>query len=333
MSTALKRIILVTGAVGQIGSELTMALRARYGPENVIAAGHRTPPGPELRNSGPFEFIDVTQKADLEQVVDRYHVDTIYHMAAILSAVGEQRPNLCWDVNIHGLRNVLELARERQAAGRGHRPLRLFCPSSIAVFGPDTPRHGTPQETVLRPTTMYGLTKVSGELLCDYYWRRFGVDVRGVRYPGIISHVTPPGGGTTDYAVEIFYEAIRHERYTCFVRPDTVLPLMYMADCIKATIDLMEADASRLVHHADYNLAAMSFSAADLAAEIQAHLPAFDVTYEPDPVRQAIADSWPQTIDDSAARSEWGWQPGYDMAAMTADMLDKLGKRHREGKL
>jgi nucleoside-diphosphate-sugar epimerase len=333
MSTALKRIILVTGAVGQIGSELTMALRARYGPENVIAAGHRTPPGLELRNSGPFEFIDVTQKADLEQVVDRYHVDTIYHMAAILSAVGEQRPNLCWDVNIHGLRNVLELARERQAAGRGRRPLRLFCPSSIAVFGPDTPRHGTPQETVLRPTTMYGLTKVSGELLCDYYWRRFGVDVRGVRYPGIISHVTPPGGGTTDYAVEIFYEAIRHERYTCFVRPDTVLPLMYMADCIKATIDLMEADASRLVHHADYNLAAMSFSAADLAAEIRAHLPAFDVTYEPDPVRQAIADSWPQTIDDSAARSEWGWQPGYDMAAMTADMLDKLGKRHREGKL
>ena len=326
MSVTPSNTILVTGAVGQIGSELTMALRARYGPENVIAAGHRTPPGPELRDSGPFEFIDVTQREDLEQVVRRYSVQTIYHMAAILSAVGEQRPHLCWEVNMDGLRNILEVARE-------HGRLRLFCPSSIAVFGPDTPRHHTPQETVLRPTTMYGVTKVAGELLCEYYWRRFGVDVRGVRYPGIISHVTPPGGGTTDYAVEIFYEAIRHKRYTCFVRPDTVLPMMYMADCIKATIDLMEADPSGLVHHADFNLAAMSFSAAELAAEIQAHIPAFEVTYAPDPVRQAIADSWPQTIDDTAARQEWGWQPDYDMAAMTADMLDKLGKRHREGKL
>ena len=326
MSDTYQNTILVTGAVGQIGSELTMALRARYGPENVVAAGHRTPPGPELRDSGPFEFIDVTQREDLEQVVRRYSVQTIYHMAAILSAVGEQRPHLCWEVNMDGLRNILEVAREH-----GH--LRLFCPSSIAVFGPDTPRHHTPQETVLRPTTMYGVTKVAGELLCEYYWRRFGVDVRGVRYPGIISHVTPPGGGTTDYAVEIFYEAIRHKRYTCFVRPDTVLPMMYMADCIKATIDLMEADPSGLVHHADFNLAAMSFSAAELAAEIQAHIPAFEVTYAPDPVRQAIADSWPQTIDDTAARQEWGWQPDYDMAAMTADMLDKLGKRHREGKL
>ena len=326
MSDTYQNTILVTGAVGQIGSELTMALRARYGPENVVAAGHRTPPGPELRDSGPFEFIDVTQREDLEQVVRRYSVQTIYHMAAILSAVGEQRPHLCWEVNMDGLRNILEVAREH-----GH--LRLFCPSSIAVFGPDTPRHHTPQETVLRPTTMYGVTKVAGELLCEYYWRRFGVDVRGVRYPGIISHVTPPGGGTTDYAVEIFYEAIRHKRYTCFVRPDTVLPMMYMADCIKATIDLMEADPSGLVHHADFNLAAMSFSAAELAAEIQAHIPAFEVTYAPDPVRQAIADSWPQTIDDTAARQEWGWQPDYDMAAMTADMLEKLDKRYREGTL
>jgi nucleoside-diphosphate-sugar epimerase len=326
MSAALENKILITGAVGQIGSELTMALRARYGPENVIAAGHRTLPGPELRDSGPFEFVDVIQRQDLERVVQQYNVGTIYHMAAVLSAVGEQRPDLCWDVNMNGLRNVLEVTRE-------HGALRLFCPSSIAVFGPDTPRLDTPQETVLCPTTMYGVTKVAGELLCEYYWRRFGVDVRGVRYPGIISHVTPPGGGTTDYAVDIFYDAVRHRRYTCFVRPDTVLPMMYMADCIKATIDLMEAKASSLVHRASYNLAAMSFSAADLAAEIQAHIPSFEVTYAPDPVRQAIADSWPQTIDDSAARQEWGWQPEYDMAVMTADMLDKLSERYNEGKL
>jgi nucleoside-diphosphate-sugar epimerase len=247
-------------------------------------------------------------------------------MAAILSAAGEQRPRLCWDVNLNGLRNVLEVARK-------HHLHRLFCPSSIAVFGPGTPRHNTPQQTVLRPTTMYGLTKVAGELLCAYYWRRFGVDVRGVRYPGIISHVTPPGGGTTDYAVEIFYEALRHKRYTCFVRPDTVLPMMYMPDCIKATLDLMQADASRLVHHADFNLAAMSFSAAELAAEIRTHIPEFCITYQPDPVRQAIADSWPQTIDDRSARKEWGWQPAYDTAAMTADMVEKLGRRHKEGKL
>ncbi len=326
MSNDEMRIILVTGAVGQIGSELIMALRARYGHENVIAAGHRTPPVPELRHSGPFEFIDVTQRDSLEAVVTRYGVDTIYHMAAILSAVGEARPQLCWNVNMNGLHNVLEVARE-------HGLTRLFCPSSIAAFGPETPRQKTPQETVLRPRTMYGVTKVAGELLCDYYVDRLGVDVRGVRYPGIISNVTPPGGGTTDYAVEIFYSAIRDKRYTCFVRPDTVLPMMYMPDCIKATIDLMEADFSRLVHHADFNLAAMSFSAGELASEIQKHIPEFTVTYEPDPVKQAIADSWPMTINDSAAREEWGWQHDYDLASMTVDMLEKLGKRYKEAKL
>jgi nucleoside-diphosphate-sugar epimerase len=326
MSASKANRILVTGAVGQIGSELTLALRERYGPENVVAAGHHTPPGPELRDSGPFEFIDVTRRESLEQVVRHYEVDTIYHMAAILSAAGEKRPQLCWDVNMNGLRNVLEVART-------HELLRLFCPSSIAVFGPETPRHDTPQETVLRPKTMYGLTKVAGELLCDYYWRRFGVDARGVRYPGVISYVTPPGGGTTDYAVEIFYEALRQRQYTCFVRPDTVLPMIYMADCIKAAIDLMEADVSTLRHHADFNLAAMSFSAAELAAEIQAHIPTFRVTYAPDPVRQAIADSWPQTIDDRAARQEWGWRPAYDLAAMAADMIEKLGRRQRDGRL
>ncbi|HFD40569.1 MAG TPA: NAD-dependent epimerase/dehydratase family protein, partial [Anaerolineae bacterium] len=243
----------------------------------------------------------------------------------ILSAVGEERPQLAWNVNINGLYNLLEIARERNL-------VRLFCPSSIAVFGPETPRDHTPQETVLRPTTMYGVTKVAGELLCEYYVRRFGVDVRGVRYPGIISSETLPGGGTTDYAVEIFYEAVAHGRYTCFLREDTVLPMMYMPDCIKATLDLMDAPFENLKHHADFNLAAMSFSAGELVAEIKKHIPAFEIEYKPDS-RQAIADSWPRSIDDSAAREEWGWQPAYDLATMTADMLDKLRKRHAEGRL
>jgi nucleoside-diphosphate-sugar epimerase len=323
-SGGMKRI-LVTGAVGQIGSELTLALRQRYGAEKVVAAGHRTQPSASLCDTGPFEYIDVTQRASLEAVLDRYQIDTIYHMAAILSAVGEEKPLVAWDVNINGLHNVLEAARERHL-------YRIFCPSSIAVFGPETPRDHTPQETILRPTTMYGLTKVTGELLANYYVRRFGVDVRGVRYPGIISSETLPGGGTTDYAVAIFYEAIAHGRYTCFVREDTVLPMMYMPDCIQGTIDLMEADFSRLVHHADFNMAAMSFSAGELAAEIQKHLPLFTCDYEPD-FRQAIADSWPRSIDDSAAREEWGWKPAYDLAAMTADMLAKLSQRHVEGRL
>jgi nucleoside-diphosphate-sugar epimerase len=317
--------ILVTGAVGQIGSELTLELRQRYGAANVVATGHRTKPSAVLCEGGPFEFIDVARRETLEAVVDKYQIDTIYHMAAILSAVGEEKPHLAWDVNMNGLRNVLEIARDRGLT-------RVFCPSSIAVFGPETPRHLTPQETVLRPTTMYGVTKVSGELLCEYYVRRFGVDARGVRYPGIISSETLPGGGTTDYAVAIYYEAIANKRYTCFVREDTVLPMMYMPDCIKGTIDLMEADFDRLKHHADFNLASMSFSAGELAAEIKKHIPEFQVEYKPDS-RQAIADSWPCSIDDSAARQEWGWQPGYDLATMTADMLDRLGKRHAEGRL
>jgi len=317
--------ILVTGACGQIGSELTMALRERYGHDNVIATGHKTPPSPTLRDSGPFEFLDVTRPETVIPVIEKYRINIIYHLSAILSAAGEKNPQLAWDVNMNGLYNILEIARERQLA-------RLFCPSSIAVFGAGIPRDNTPQETILKPATMYGLTKVAGELLCDYYFHRFGVDVRGLRYPGIISNVTPPGGGTTDYAVEIFYEAIKHKRYQCFLRADSYLPMMYMPDCIKATIDLMEADPARLKHHADFNLAAMSFCPAGLAAEIQKHIPEFVCTYKPD-FRQKIADSWPRSIDDRAAREEWGWQPQYDMAAMVKDMLDKLGKRYAEGKL
>lgn len=311
--------ILVTGAVGQIGSELTMELRQRYGSENVVAAGHKTKPSQKLRQSGPFVFMDVTRRETVEEVVREYNVDTVYHLASLLSAVGEEKPQLAWDVNMNGLYNILEMARE-------HEMVRVFWPSSIAAFGPETPRDNTPQETVMRPTTMYGVTKVAGELLCNYYFKRFGLDVRGVRYPGIISSETLPGGGTTDYAVEIFYEAIKHQRYTCFLREDTVLPMMYMPDCIKSAIDLMEADLSRLKHHADFNLAAISFSPAELVAEIKKHIPEFTCQYEPD-FRQAIADSWPKTIDDSAAREEWGWEPDYDLAAMTSDMLEKLGQR------
>ena len=317
--------ILVTGAVGQIGSELTLALRARYGADNVVAAGHHTKPSAALFESGPYETLDVCRCADIAAVIAKHKIDTVVHMAALLSAVGEKNPQLCWDVNVNGLYNVLELARDLTLT-------QVFCPSSIAVFGPETPRDDTPQETIMRPKTMYGATKVSGELLCDYYHRRFGIDARGVRYPGIISSETLPGGGTTDYAVAIFYEAIKVGRYRCFLRADSTLPMMYMPDCVKATMDLMEADGSRLKHRADYNLAAVSFDPAQLAAEIKKHIPGFTITYEPDS-RQAIADSWPRSIDDRVARKEWGWRPAYDQAAMTTDMLRVLGQRHKEGKL
>ena len=313
--------ILVTGAVGQIGSELTLALRERYGNDNVIAAGHRTAPKSELRDSGPFETVDVTVREDIGQVISAYGIDTIYHLAAILSARGEENPNLAWRVNVDGLVNVLEVAREKGAS-------QVCVPSSIAVFGPETPRDCAPQETILLPTTMYGVTKVSGELLGEYYARRFGLDVRGLRYPGIISSETLPGGGTTDYAVDIFYQAVNTGHYTCFVRPDTRLPMMYMPDCIKATIDLMEADPSQLLHHSNFNVGAMCFSAEELADEIRKHIPDFVCEYEPD-FRQEIADSWPRTVDDRAARKEWGWAPCYDLASMTEDMLSRLTARLR----
>jgi nucleoside-diphosphate-sugar epimerase len=317
--------ILVTGAVGQIGSELTLALRERYGADNVVAAGRKTPPAPALRDSGPFVWCDVVDRVKLDQTIAEYKIDTIVNMAAILSATGEQNPQRCWDVNVSGLINTLEAARE-------HKLTQVLCPSSIAVFGPETPTENTPQETVLKPRTMYGVTKVTGELLCDYYVRRFGVDARGLRYPGIISAETLPGGGTTDFAVAIYYKAIEEGRYTCFVRADTRLPMMYMPDCIKATMDLMAAPFDKLKHHGDFNVGAMSFTAGELAAEIKRHIPGFEVTYEPD-FRQAIADSWPSSLDDNAAREEWGWRPSYDLQAMTVDMIAKLRDRHARGEL
>ena len=325
MTSKKMKKILVTGAVGQIGSELTMELRKKYGNDNVVATGRKTKPSKKLLDSGPFEFINITIRETIEKVVEEFDIDTIYNMAAILSAVGEEKPLLCWEVNINGLYNILEIAREREMN-------RVFVPSSIAVFGPETPKKNTPQETILKPNTMYGVTKVSGELLGDYYFKRFNLDVRGIRYPGIISSETLPGGGTTDYAVEIFYEAIKNKKYTCFVKKDTVLPMMYMPDCIKGTIDLMEADISKLKHHCDFNMASMSFSAEELANEIKKHIPEFKCDYKPD-FRQHIADSWPSSIDDSAARKEWGWKPSFNLSSMTKDMLEKLQKRYEEGKL
>jgi len=311
--------ILVTGATGQIGSELTMVLRKKYGGDNVVAVGHKRVPSEKLLQLGPFEYVDVTDKESVEKVIRNYEVDTIYHLAAVLSATGEQNPQLAWDVNINSLYHILEIAREHEIS-------RVFWPSSIAVFGPEAPRVNTPQDSILIPRTIYGVTKVSGELLCNYYFIRFGLDVRSVRYPGIISSETLPSGGATDYAVEIFYEAIKKKRYTCFVKEDTVLPMMYMPDCINAAINLMEADASKINHRTSYNVAVMSFSARELAAEIKKYVPEFVCEYKPD-FRQKIADSWPMSIDDSVARKEWGWKPTYDLVAMTKDMMEKLTKR------
>jgi len=310
--------ILITGACGQIGTELTTALRTLHGGDRVVVTDLQPLPD-HLTADGPGERLDVTNRDALATVVRKHRINTIYHLAAILSATGEEKPRLAWQVNIGGLTNVLEVAREAGVT-------RIYHPSSIAVFGPQTPKDDTPQETVLRPTTMYGISKVTGEMLGAYYHQRYGLDVRGIRYPGVISSETPPGGGTTDYAVAIFYEAIRHGRYTCFVREDTVLPMIYMPDCIRATLMLMDADASRLKHAAEYNLAALTFSAGELAAEIRKHLPGFEIEYKPD-FRQQIADSWPRTIDDSAAREEWGWQPKFGLSAMVEDMLEKLSAR------
>lgn len=311
--------ILITGATGQIGSELTPALRNKYGAENVIAAGHtRTPPA-DMVKAGPYCQVDVREMATLQATVREHQIDTIYHLAAVLSAEAETSPQLAWDINMKGLLNVLETARLYHCA--------VFFPSSIGAFGPLTPQENTPQDTIQHPTTMYGITKVSGELLCDYYQQRFGVDTRGVRYPGLISHTTVPHGGTTDYAVHIFYAALRDKRYACFLKAGTRLDMMDMPDAIKAAIDVMEAESTQLLHRNGYNITAMSFAPEELAAAIMHRMPDFVRRYEIDPVRQAIAESWPRHMDDSAARQEWGWRPDYDLEAMVDDMLEKLSQK------
>jgi nucleoside-diphosphate-sugar epimerase len=317
--------VLIVGSEGQIGTELTAELRRMYGGENVLAADIKDTPSESTGSSGPYERVDVTDADGMRDLCVRHRPDVLINMAAILSAVGEKAPLRAWHVNVTGLLNSLELARELSIG-------QVLCPSSIAVFGRGCPRTNTPQDTVLKPATMYGVTKVTGELLCDYYVHRYGVDARGLRYPGIISSEALPGGGTTDYAVDIFYKAIEDGRYACFLKEDACLPMMYMPDCIKATIDLMRADFASLQHHGDFNVASMSLTPGELAAEIRKHIPEFKVTYEPDE-RQAIADSWPASIDDSAARREWGWKPRYDLASMTEDMLAKLRARHEAGAL
>ena len=305
--------VLVTGALGQIGSELVPALRARYGADEVIATDLKLVPPGGATALEPYGHLDCTEAHQVHEAARRYGVSTIYHLAALLSASAEAAPQLAWSVNMSGLYNVLEVAREYRC--------QVYFPSSIGAFGPSTPRDATPQVTVQRPTTIYGVTKVSGELLCDYYAGRFGIDTRGLRLPGLVSHVASPGGGTTDYAVEMLYHAVRFGSYTCFLAPDTRLDMMYMPDAIEAMIGLMEADASRLHHRNAYNVSAMSITPAELAAVIRRELPDFSVDYEVDPVRQAIADSWPRAMDDSAARADWGFEPRYDLDAMVADML------------
>lgn len=311
------RKILVTGALGQIGSELTMELRKIYGDNNVIASSRRKKEGQEnVIESGPFEVVDVTDGEKLSEIVKKHNVNTIIHLAAILSAVGEQKPNQAWDINMNGSYNVLEIGKEEKCS--------IFTPSSIAAFGPSTPKDRTPQNTIQRPDTMYGVTKVAGEVLCDYYFKKFGVDTRGVRFPGLISYKTLPGGGTTDYAVDIYYEALKKGKYTSFIKDGTYMDMMYMPDAIDAIIKLMEADSDRLTYRNAFNITAMSFAPEEIAAEIKKHIPEFEIDYDVDPVRQAIAESWPNSLDDTAAREEWGWNPKYDLAKMTEDMLEKL---------
>lgn len=311
------RKILVTGALGQIGSELTMGLRKIYGTDNVIASSRRIKEGHEdLIESGVFEIVDVTDGKRLAEVVKKYKVNTIINLAAVLSAVGEQNPALAWDVNMNGLYNILEVAREENCA--------VFTPSSIAVFGDSTPKDNTPQDTIQRPSTMYGVTKVAGELLCDYYYHKYGVDTRGVRFPGLISYETLPGGGTTDYAVHIYYDALKHKKYTSFIAKGTKMDMMYMPDALDAIVQLLEADPSKLIHRNAFNVTAMSFDPEEIAAAIRKHIPEFELDYDVDPVRQAIAESWPNSLDDTAAREEWGWNPKYDLDSMTEDMLEKL---------
>lgn len=309
--------ILITGALGQIGSELSMTLKKIYGENNVICSDlHSQNILPEYQ---PYETLDILNKTAIDAVIKKHQITHIYHLAAILSATGEKNPQLCFDVNITGLYNVLEVARLGNIK-------QIISPSSIAVFGPETPKDNTPQQTIIMPKTIYGISKASGELLCDYYVRKYQMDIRGLRYPGLISYKTLPGGGTTDYAVEIFYEAIKHRKYQCFLKPDTTLPMMQMEDAIRGTIELANYDFSKLKNYCDFNFAGVSFSCEELANEIKKHLPDFTISYQPD-FRQNIADSWPKSIDDSQAKQQWGWKAEYDLAKITSHMLSNLKKR------
>ena len=310
--------ILVMGAAGQIGSELVPAMRKIYGNSNVIASDIRTDVS-EVLKGGPFEIIDCLDTTKIKDVIAKYKIDTVYNLVALLSAVGEQNPQLSWKINVGGLMNLLELARTHKFA--------LFTPSSIGAFGLSTPHDNTPQDTIQRPNSIYGVTKVSGELLCDYYYQKYGIDTRGVRYPGIISNVTPPGGGTTDYAVDIYYKAIQEKKFTCNLKPETFLDMMYMPDCIRAGIEIMEANPAKLIHRNAFNVAAMSFEPEMIASEIRKHIPEFTMDYDIDPVRQAIAESWPNKMDDTAAFEEWGWKHEYDLHKTTEDMLNVLSKK------
>lgn len=312
-----KEKILVIGASGQIGVELTLALRNIYGNANVIASDLREE-NDLLKGTGPYVSLDVMNKEMLHVQVIRQNITQIYLLAAILSATGEKNPNLAWHLNMQSLLNVLDIAREEKLH-------KVYWPSSIAVFGPTSPKQNCPQQTIIEPTTVYGISKYAGEFWCNYYHQRYGVDVRSIRYPGLISYKSPPGGGTTDYAVEIFHEALEEKKYTSFLKEDTYLPMMYMPDAIRGTIELMEAPASKINVRHSYNLSGMSFSPKEIGAEIKKHIPDFTIDYKPD-YRQAIADSWPASIDDSVARADWGWKHEYDLAKMTTDMLDNLAK-------
>jgi nucleoside-diphosphate-sugar epimerase len=309
--------ILVIGASGQIGVELTLALRKIYGNNNVVASDLREE-NDLLKGTGPYVSLDVMNKEMLHVQVIRQNITQIYLLAAILSATGEKNPNLAWNLNMQSLLNVLDIAREEKL-------FKVFWPSSIAVFGPTSPRVNCPQQTIIEPITVYGISKYAGEFWCNYYNHRFGLDVRSIRYPGLISYKSAPGGGTTDYAVEIFHDALEEKKYECFLSEDTYLPMMYMPDAIKATIDLMEAPASKISVRHSYNISGMSFSPKEIAAEIKKHIPGFEITYKPD-YRQQIADSWPQSIDDSVARNDWGWQEDYNLEKMTVDMFENLKK-------
>jgi nucleoside-diphosphate-sugar epimerase len=310
-----KEKILVIGASGQIGVELTLALRKIYGNTNVVASDLREE-NELLKGTGPYVSLDVMNKEMLHVQVIRQNVTQVYLLAAILSATGEKNPNLAWSINMQSLLNVLDIAREEKLH-------KVYWPSSIAVFGPTSPRQNCPQQTIIEPTTVYGISKYAGEFWCNYYQRRFGVDVRSLRYPGLISYKSAPGGGTTDYAVEIFHEALEEKKYTCFLKEDTFLPMMYMPDAIRATIELMEAPADRISVRTSYNLSAISFSPKEIAAAIEKHIPGFTISYKPD-YRQAIAESWPQSIDDSVARKDWNWKHEYNLEKMTKDMLENL---------